>query len=386
MMLNNTLGVHGLPQGVTNNQGAPNRNQMQMKPKSGIDEKPNHAVNYYGDFGGCGYYRMQMPELLLNYSKKGIITGMHKLIPDEHFYRDVRSVRLQRQASPEHAKFLGHLKNISTKHKLKMIYEVDDIIFKEDIPDFNKAKVAFNTEEVRKATVDMMNMCDVMTVSCDFMKDYYMQHLNHPNIQVVPNMPSRVWFDGLYDKNTVMNRFNKHKNRPRILYAGSGNHFDIENKGRDDDFSHVKDAIINSRKDFKWVFLGSIPMYLHEYVRSGEMEFHDWAMILNYPRKIYDLEINAVVAPLMDCTFNKAKSNIKYLEASCLGIPGVFQDIVTYKNAPLRFTDGRDMINKLNKLFDNKEYYAKLSKTGRNYANQMWLDDHLDIYEDLYFK
>jgi hypothetical protein len=267
-----------------------------------------------------------------------------------------------------------------------MVYEIDDIVFKQDIPDFNRAKVAFDSDEVLNSILSMMNDCDELTVTCDFMKNYYQERLEHDNIRVIPNMPSKMWFDGLYDSRNIMKNYDDNKNKPRILYAGSGNHFDIENKGRDDDFTHVVDAIIKSRKDFHWVFVGSIPNQLRQYVQSREMEFHSWAMIMNYPRAIHDLRINAVVAPLMDCTFNKAKSNIKYLESACLGIPGVFQDLITYKDAPLRFTDGPDMMKKLEKLLADRKYYAKMSKQSRKYADTMWLDDHIDQYTDLYFE
>lgn len=380
--MNNMSGVHGLPQGMIPTIPQFNRPIPVAKPKP---EKPKNAVNYYGDFGGCGWWRMQLPETMINFSKLGVVTGLHKLIPDEQFYHDIRSVRLQRQASPKHAEFLRHLKKISQKQGFRLIYEIDDIIFKQDIPDFNKAKCSFDSDEILKATIEMMNNCDTLSVSCDFMKDYYLNHLDHDNITVVPNMPSKMWFDRYYDTASIMKGYDVNKKRPRILYAGSGNHFDVDEKGHDDDFSHVKDAIIKSRRDYKWVFLGSIPKYLHEYVKSGEMEFHPWTAIMNFPSTIHDLKVNAVVAPLLDCTFNRAKSNIKYLESACLGIPGVFQDLVTYKDAPLRFTDGKDMINKLNKLLDSRKYYAKMSKQSRMYADRMWLDDHLDVYTDLYY-
>jgi len=384
--MNNMMGVHGLPVGVGNGLQIPTFNRPPLssnpKPKEG---RPNNAVNYYGDFGGCGWWRMQMPETMINFGKKGVITGLHKLIPDPAFYADIKTVRLQRQASPQHADFFDHLKTVSVKNGMKLVYEIDDIIFKQDIPDFNKAKIAFNTDEILQSTLRMMNMCDKLTVTCDFMKDYYLQHLDHDNITVIPNMPSKMWFDNFYSTQTIMKNFDDNKNRPRVLYAGSGNHFDVEGKGRDDDFTHVKDAIINSRKDFKWVFMGSIPQYLHQYVKSGDMEFPPWSVIMNYPKMIHSLKVNAVVAPLMDCTFNKAKSNIKYLEAACLGIPGVFQDLVTYKDAPVRFTDGKDMVNKLQKVLADRKYYAKLSKQSRMYADTMWLDDSIDMYTDLYY-
>jgi len=381
------MGVHGLPNQATG--GIPRFNRpapvVTPRPNPNPSGAPNGAVNYYGDFGGCGWWRMHMPETMINYSKLGMITGMHKLIPDPNFYKDVKCVRLQRQASPVHAEFFKNLRKASDDMGFKLVYEIDDIVFKDDIPDFNKAKSAFDSDETLNSILSMMNDCHELTVTCDYMKNYYAEKLDHDNIRVIPNMPSKIWFDGYYSSTKVMTDYNTFKNRPRILYAGSGNHFDIEGKGRDDDFTHVIDAIIKSRKNLKWVFQGSIPNQLMPFVKSGEMEFHKWAFVPNYPKAIYDLKINAVVAPLMDCTFNKAKSNIKYLEAACLGIPGVFQDLVTYKDAPIRFSDGADMIKKLTKLLENRQYYAKMSKLARNYADSMWLDDHIDMYTDMYF-
>lgn len=386
--MNGILGVNGLPVGFngSGNYHLPefNRQNPIVQPKH-IDTKPNHAINYMGDFGGCGWWRMQLPELLLNYGKYGVITSLHKLIPDEKFYSDIKTIRLQRQASPIHAEFFKHIRKIADKYGIQLVYEIDDIIFREDIPDFNRAKSVYDSDEVLKSIIDMMMLCDTMTVSCDFMKDYYSSHVDHPNIKVIPNMPSKSWFDNFYSSSDIMNKFDKNKNRPRVLYAGSGNHFDVEGKGRDDDFTHVKDAIINSRRMIKWVFLGSIPQYLMPYVKNGEMEFHKWAPVHNYPSHLNKLDVNAVVAPLMDCTFNKAKSNIKYLESACLGIPGVFQDLVTYSDAPIRFNDGNDMIIKLKRLLEDRKLYAKISKNSRSYAETMWLDDNLDIYKDLYF-
>lgn len=383
--MNNIIGVNGLPIGFGGGvAGIPLLNAQNSRQEQ-ADTRPNHAIDYVGDFGGCGWWRMQLAETAINYSKAGVITQMHKLIPDQNFYSDIRTIRLQRQASRIHADFFGHIRKIADKFNIKMIYEIDDIIFKDDIPDFNRAKVAYDSEETLKAIIDMMNMCDTMTVSCDYMKNYYESHINHPNIKVIPNMPSKMWFDNYYSHGDIMQRLDKNKNRPRILYAGSGNHFDVEGKGREDDFTHVKDAIISSRKMFKWVFLGSIPQYLIPYVKSGEMEYHNWAPVQNYPMVLHKLQVNAVVAPLLACTFNNAKSNIKYLESACLGIPGVFQDIVTYKDAPIKFTSGDDMINKLRKLLEDRKLYAKISKQSRAYAETMWLDDHLDIYKELYF-
>jgi hypothetical protein len=388
--MNNYLGVHGLPSIFIPHPATTIQSMSQHGKHNNTDEKDqwggNISIGYMGDQGGCGWWRMQLPELIINYSKLGNLMGLNKLIPDPNFYTDVKSVRLQRQATPEHLKFMKHLKEISSKNRMKLIYEIDDVILRDDIPDFNVAKDAYKDEKILEATKEMMGICDTMTTTCDYLRDYFTDKIGHKDIRVIPNMAPRMWFDGMYNSTKLMTALEKNQKRPRILYAGSGNHFNINRlKGVNDDFSHVVNTILKTKKQFKWVFMGAFPYELKPYIDNGEIEFHNWAMIMNYPRAIYDLDVNAVVAPLMDCTFNRSKSNIKYLESAYLGIPGVFQDMVTYKDAPIRFNTGDEMIDQLKNLLTNRQYYAKMSKSARNYANTMWLDDHMEMYSKLLF-
>ena len=385
-MINNN-GVHGLPigygGGIVNlqNQQPPQPKKRQKDPWDG-----NVSVFYEGDSGGCCWWRQKMPQLVINYSKLGNVLCMNKLIPDPNFYTDVKSVRLQRQATPEHAEFMRHLRDIADKNGMKLIYEIDDVIFKDDIPKFNVARDAYNSEAILKSTIDMIGMCDTMSVTCDYLKGYFEDTVQHKDIRVIPNMASKMWFDGLYDRTKIMTSFEKNKKKPRVLYAGSGNHFNIKQvKDAPDDFSHVIDAVIKTQRQYQWVFMGAYPRELKPLIDSGVIEFHKWEMILNYPKKIHALDINAVVAPLIDCPFNRSKSNIKFLESGYLGIPGVFQDMITYKDAPIRFKTGDEMLDQLHKLLNDRQYYAKMSKRSRDYANRMWLEDNINQYTDLIF-
>lgn len=376
--LNSPHNIHGQPLGFTPN--------IQKKEKSDRNKSIKSAVFYYGDSGGCAWWRMQLPELLLNYSKRGNIIGLNKLIPDPRFYDDVNCVRLQRQASPYHLKFYKHLKEISKKNNMKIIYEIDDIIFREDIPNFNIAIDAYRSDEVYKGIIEMMKMSDMITTTTDYLKQYYEERIGTSNIKVIKNMGSKMWFDMYYDNSKIMKSLERHQKKPRVLYAGSGNHFNLKRKkDTGDDFTHVVETIKKTINDFQWIFMGGYPYELKPYVDSGKIELHKWENICNYPKKIYDLDVNAVIAPLTDCHFNRAKSNIKYLESAYLGIPGVFQNIITYKDAPFKFDTGDEMIDQLKKLLTNRQLYAKISKKSRSYANTMWLDDHIGIYEDIMF-
>ena len=182
--------------------------------------------------------------------------------------------------------------------------------------------------------------------------------------------------------------FEENKKRPRIIYTGSGTHIDVINRTNQvDDFTHVVDHIIATRKDFKWVFMGCFPLKCKPFIDNGEMEFHNWKQMLDYPQGIYDLNGIISYAPLIDNRFNRAKSNIKYLEAANLGIPCICQDFETYEAAPedLKFTTGAELIDRIKSLTKDINVYIKSSDKVYDYAKTMHLNDHLDEYKELYF-
>jgi hypothetical protein len=351
-------------------------------PGQGLDR----AVNYYADYAGCGWWRMIAPEILLNINNKAIITGLTTMVLDPRFYAGIKAVRLQRQATPVQLQFLKFLKQGSDQHKFKIIYEIDDIIVKDDIPDYNRCKVAFESEEIMTSCLEMMRMSDEISVTCQYMKDYYIHKTGNKNITVIPNYPAKMWMDGHYDQKKIQKDFQSSKKKPRVAYIGSGTHIDVMNKtNQKDDFAHVVDDIISSRKDIQWVFIGCFPLACKPFIDRGEMEFVQWFPLLELWKAYTTTNINAVIAPLQNNVFNNAKSNIKYLEAACCGIPGIFQDMVTYKDAPMRFTKGHELIDQIKALTKDEATYMKYSKKARAYADTMWLDDHLDEFAELYY-
>lgn len=344
------------------------------------------AVNYYADYAGCGWWRMIAPEVLLNINTKAVINGLTTMVLDPRFYAGIKSVRLQRQATPVQLQFLRFLEQGANQHNFKIIYEIDDIIIKHDIPDYNRCKVAFESDEIMNSCIEMMKMSDEISVTCQYMKDYYISKTGNKKVTVIPNYPAKMWMDGHYDTRKILKDYQLNRKKPRIAYVGSGTHIDVMNKtNQKDDFAHIVDDIISSRKDFQWVFVGCFPLACKPFIDRGEMEFVQWFPLMELWKAYTQPSINAVIAPLQDNSFNRAKSNIKYLEAATCGIPGVFQDIVTYKDAPLRFTTGAELMDQLKTLTRDESNYMKYSKKARDYADTMWLDDHLDEFVELYY-
>ena len=344
------------------------------------------ALNYYADYGGCGFWRMIWPEFMLNQYQKACISGLTCMVMDLRFYQGIKAIRMQRQATPVQKAFISELKKASSQMGFRLIYEVDDIVFKDDIPDYNRCKDAFCDQNIIDSILDIMGMMDEITVTCKYMKEYYMDKTGNKNITVIPNYPPKFWLDRFYDKQRIERLYDQNKKRPRILYSGSGTHVDVLNRtGLNDDFGHVVQSIIKARKKFKFVWKGCYPLALKPYIDNGEMEFIDWSPLPDYPQGLVDANCNAVFAPLVDNVFNKSKSNIKMVEAGALGLPGAYQNLCTYEEADHKFITGDDLINQLEHLTSDFDRYMDISAKARQFTDGLWLEDHINEYEALYF-
>mgnify|MGYP003114306155 CR=1 FL=1 len=367
-------------------------NLIAPKQEAPKQERPKELslprfLNYYADYSGCGHWRMIWPEQVLNAHQKAVVHGTTVMNVDERYYVQAKGVRIQRQATPQQMEFVKYIRQVADKNNFRLIYEIDDICFHEDIPDYNKYKTAFTNPEIRNASQEMMKMCDEITVTCPFMKDYYMSKTGHKNVTVVPNFMPKFWLGHFSDINRTMESYEKNKRKPRVLYSGSGAHFDVENRVKfKDDFYHVNEVIRKTVDKYQWVFLGAHPLPIRDLVQSGKVEFHPWKRLFEYGKGLFDLNVNMIVAPLQDNTFNKAKSDLKYIEACALGLPIACQDIVTYQNAPIKFKTGDEMIAQIETTLKDRKRYKSLCKKSRQVADNRWLEDdkNIDCYLELY--
>ena len=347
----------------------------------------DRSINYAADFSGCGHWRMIWPAHIINAHQKGVIHTTTMMILDERYYVSTKSVRVQRQATEQQLQFIRLLTEYKKRHNFNIIYEIDDIVFSEDIPDYNKFKAAFVDPKIRECAMEMMKLVDEITVTNKFMRDYYIDKTGNKSVTVIPNYPPKWWIGNFYDRNKISRDYQKHKKRPRIAYCASGAHFDVENRVKQrDDFAHVINAVRKTANKYHWVFLGAFPLGLKDLVIEGKIEFHNWRRLYEYPSLVHELDINMLVAPLQDNTFNRAKSDLKYIEACCYGLPIACQDICTYENAPIRFRTGDEMIDQIRTTLKHQDKYMTISKSARGIADNRWLenDNNADQYMELY--
>tara|TARA_R110001599_G_scaffold32920_2_gene107279 strand:- start:3606 stop:4820 length:1215 start_codon:yes stop_codon:yes gene_type:complete len=354
------------------------RNAAPKQPRPKEETLPRF-INYLADYSGCGHWRILWPEQVINSTGKGMSQSTTAMVADPRWYEKVKAVKLQRQASGSQKQFLEHLKKVQKEHDFKIIYEVDDVVFREEIPDYNKFKFAFDNNEVRQNCIDMINMVDEVTVTCDFMRRLYIEKTGQQNITVIPNFVPNFWMGHLFNLRQVQSSFDKNKKKPRILYTGSGAHYDVDNKtGGKDDMSEVLNVIRKTVNKYQWVFVGAFPPPLADLVRTGKIEFHPWKNLLEYPHFISNLNPQLMVAPLEVNNFNRAKSDIKFIEACTLGIPCLCQDMDTYYSAPgsLRFNSPEEFEHKIESILNwkNRTKYYKNVSILRDIANKRILE------------
>lgn len=373
-----------LPFNSINGNNIAQKNQKQAAPPEvGLPR----FMNYYADYSGCGHWRMIWPEQVMNAHNKAVVHGTTVMNADPRYYTQTKAVRIQRQATPQQLEFVKFLRKLADANNFRLIYEIDDICFHEDIPDYNKYKTAFTDPKIRQSAQEMMEICDEITVTCPFMRDYYASKTNNKNVTVIPNFMPKFWIGGKSDINRTMESYEKNKRKPRILYAGSGAHFDVENRTKfRDDFEHVNDVIRRTVDKYQWVFLGAHPLPIRDLIQNGKIEFHPWKRLYEYGQGLYDLNVNMIVAPLQDSTFNRAKSDLKYIEACALGLPIACQDLCTYENAPIKFRTGDEMIDQIESTLRDRKRYKSLCKKASQYADTRWLEDdnNIDCYTELY--
>lgn len=361
----------------------PNENKENPRDKHYIN-----IVNYYADVGGCGHWRMLWAIDMLVKLKEFTNTSSMRMIFDLNFYNNIQTVRFQRQASKVQkgfVEFLVEYKKSKSNSIENIIYEIDDIIFREDIPDYNHGKSAFDDINVRTISEEIMSLVDEISVSTVGLKDYYSNKIGTDRVTHIPNFVPRFWMDRYYNRKDISKNYNLNRKRPRILFSGSSSHFDVAKqvKGRDD-FYHVRDAIRKTVKDFKWVFFGNYPPYLKDLIDSGDIEFHDWVDLVKYPETLHSLSPQLFYAPLANNTFNKCKTNLKFVEGCCYGIPTICQDIETYDDAFIKFNTGDEMIDQIKSLIKCKDTYMRNSDRAREHSSNFWLEDNIDYYKELY--
>lgn len=163
----------------------------------------------------------------------------------------------------------------------------------------------------------VLNEADLVTVSTPVLKRETDRHTVRP-VLVQPNMVSWALFDALpRERDDIV----------RALVSGSRTH-----RG---DWAlleaPLRSALTTHAGRLRAVFFGDVPDAFvgHPYVDVIPFV----KSYQEYSAQLKSLQVHFALVPLVDSRFNQSKSNIKWLEYSAAGVPGVFSDVAPYRTS-----------------------------------------------------
>lgn len=223
------------------------------------------------------------------------------------------------------------------KHQKPFVVEVDDNYV--DVPTWNEAYHGFrNGSPFRRVSLDCMRNADALTVTTPHLGELYTQF--NDNVYVIENsldFKGDRKFVG-WDKVSVR----KHKGI-RLGWIGGRAHFD--------DLMMVAPMlrdVLQKNEDVTLVLINSAikescKLTGRAYPFEGLQNVHyaDRSVPINrYASFAASFGFDIGLAPLVDCNFNRSKSNLRWLEYSALKIPTIATQISHFAQSITPWEDG----------------------------------------------
>ena len=330
-----------------------------------------------GDLQGCGLIRVITPYNMLPYlniPKLRIDTSyISNFIGDIDYFRNFTFVQFQRSATKTHLDIHKDFRErIQPVVKIPLFYEIDDLLT--SIPEWNYAHHYYTKNN--PYIEEMMSDANGIVTSTYSLKKLYSKYNN--NITVIENhLPKYLWGD-------IKPRHNEYKegDKIKILWAGSQNHFkhpDVISAPDGGDFGiKLMDFIRKTVDKYEWNFMGAMPIELDDV--KNKIVFHKWKDTWHYPRYVKSIKADIGIAPLENNVFNSAKSNIKSLEFTACGIPGVYSNVDPYKFMSIKCDKEGYMISKIEELADNVDLRKKtFIKDYSMVKDQLWWEGNNNL-------
>ncbi|MDT2886213.1 rhamnan synthesis F family protein [Lactococcus lactis] len=255
------------------------------------------------------------------------------------------------------------LVELAHKYNKPVFYDIDDLVYDTSYTDQLEYVKTLGKQEKEaydsgvRSYGKLMKLCDAFITSTTDLKNE-LSKLGKP-VYLNRNLASEELIS--ISKQAITKNI-KDKKKIKIGYfSGSITH--------NENFDLIRSTILKILKEFPQTELHlvghlTIPDEMKNYKKQLIVhDFLDWTLL---PSLVAEMDIN--LAPLVDNVFNRAKSEIKWLEAALVGVTtvasdiGSFSEIITNETTGVLVADGM-WYEQLKDLIDNK---TKLEFLGNN--------------------
>lgn len=225
----------------------------------------------------------------------------------------------------------------------------DDDMF--SVPESNPCFKFFAPHQVRQRIKEIARKADLITVSTSALEEIF-KPLN-PQTLTVPNA---------YDYGFVKNHVDKiRKTTPCIFWRGTKTH--------DEDLDLAIDALAkfaDRHREVKIIFMGE-PYWRALKALKNSAVVYNPVDIHHYFKFIHELCPAIVFAPLVKNSFNIAKSNIAWIEATHAGSVCVGPDLPEWRKPGIINYEEGDIYGSLDKAYQNQFYRTDMRQMSRDY-------------------
>lgn len=267
--------------------------------------------------------------------------------------------------------------------KRPMVTEIDDWLL--DVPQYNIASGPYKPNSTQEwYALKQLELSDAIIVSTEFLMGKLMAipQLQAKKHYVIPNCIDFSIWDKLNDI-----PIGKADGIVRIGYSGCGNH--------GGDLSMVRDPVLAILNEFPNVeFIWAVPMKdPHDPSKDFKIEhprarcINEWYTMSQFPQMLKNWDLDIGIAPLVDNNFNRAKSNLRWLEYGALKLPSVCSAVEPFKKSILHNQDAllcrgsKEWYESLKELVQNKDQRIRL---GENAYSRVKRDFNMDSITDRY--
>lgn len=283
-----------------------------------------HILFLTADFMGCGAYRCYTPargladtgryhpSFLLHddcYDEQGTINASQ--------LEGIDALVIQRAAREPFNAWM----DLAQQRGIPVIYETDDDVF--HVPRHNPAYNPWGHKSTVKLSKRLLQRADYVICSTPPLKQALVDSAGIPASKVtvaLNHLHPNIWGDDALGTQQWDNG-----SHIIIGWQGSGTH--------NADFTAAIPALQRVLNTFPQVTLrlfGYVPDSIRGRIPPKRFEWLKGVPFEQYPRNLKFANFDIGIAPLIDNRFNRAKSNIKFLEYSALGLPTVASNLTPY--------------------------------------------------------
>ena len=270
-------------------------------------------------------------------------------------------------------KAMGFLFECRKKGK-KIVIDYDDSFA--DLPEIKLKEIKLTSKEVTANWIRYLDLADLITVSCDPLKNRVESFTSTP-VKVVPNLILKSDYEEFED-------YRPDRSKVSILYSCSDSHIKDFNfiapvlKWVGEAYSNV---VIVSHGNLNFTYL--CPKYKGKalHVENGPYSL--------YYDALREIQPSIFIAPLMPSIYNNCRSNLKYLQSALVKAAFVGTNLPPYKNVKHNKTGLLPFTRlswwwSLRRLVKNPKLLSGLGDSAYKDLKSYLLEDNALLWRDTY--